>query len=166
MKFRPDLSHLPFLEFLNPAHSLWTRERASGWGLFACLNLFCLSLVAMLGSLSGAVRTGCTRAQSKARPLSQSRLVSAKPEKPVVQKRGLRTDYYFHKYFPPTGVPTRPANEEPWDYMNRPKRRQGQLAKRLEKLISMNDYYTIFRPETIEPLPKPVITAPEPRSTI
>lgn len=50
--------------------------------------------------------------------------------------------------------------------MNRPKRRQGQLAKRLEKLITMNDYYTIFRPETPEVLPRPVITAPEARSTI
>lgn len=120
----------------------------------------------MLGSLSSAVRSGCTRARSTAPAPSKARLVVSKLEKPSIQSRGLRTDYYFHKYFPPTGVPTRPANEEPWDYMNRPKRRQGQLAKRLEKLITMNDYYTLFRPETPAPLPRPVITAPEARSTI
>lgn len=50
--------------------------------------------------------------------------------------------------------------------MNRPKRRQGQLARRLEKLISMNDYYTIFHPETPEVVPRPPIVAPEARSTI
>lgn len=120
----------------------------------------------MLGSLSSVVRSGCNSARSTAVATSNGRLVAGKASKPIVQTRGLRNDYYFHKYFPPTGVPTRPANEEPWDYMNRPKRRQGQLAKRLEKLITMNDYYTIFRPETPESLPRPVITAPEARSTI
>jgi hypothetical protein len=49
--------------------------------------------------------------------------------------------------------------------MNRPKRRQGQLSRRLEKLIQLNDYYTIFHPEVTEPAPKPALVAPEARST-
>ena len=120
----------------------------------------------MLASIASATRLGV----AKASPVSVGRVAKTQSRrqaapKALIQQRtyAVRTDYYFHKYYPPTGVPTRPANEEPWDYMNRPKRRQGQLSRRLEKLIQLNDYYTIFHPEVAEPTPKPPLVAPEAR---
>lgn len=76
-----------------------------------------------------------------------------------------RFGYYFNKYYPPTGVPTSVENQEPWDYVNRPKKRQGQMAKRLEKLLLFNDYYTLFKQPEKEVVEKRKLTAPESRST-
>lgn len=120
----------------------------------------------MLGSLTSAVRCGRLGVSSTASNVSRTHSVANKAVKPQVQKRLVRTETYFHKYFPPSGIPSRPANEEPWDYLHRPKRRQGQLARKLERLIAMNDYYTLFKQETPEVVPRPPIEIPEARSTI
>lgn len=77
----------------------------------------------------------------------------------------LSKDSYYSKYIPPTGVPQNPNdNEEPWDITNRPKRKVGQIAVRLEKMMRENDYYTIFKePEPIKQVHPPIFI-PEPRS--
>lgn len=75
----------------------------------------------------------------------------------------LRRTSYYSQYIPPTGIPTENGNDEPWDAANRPKRRVGQIAVRLEKLIRENDYYTMFKnPEPVVHVQAP-IEIPEPR---